>query len=140
MHYFRIGVGIANVAPDPPAAVLDNALRMRQEVKTISDEEFTAMKAAVPVSAERNLKPVFMAKPNYPYELSDARVEGEAMVAFIVNSEGIPEDVHATRATHPLFAIAAADAVRRWRFAPALKEGKPVPMKVGQSIKFTLED
>jgi TonB family protein len=38
------------------------------------------------------------------------------------------------------FGEAAIDAVKRWRFTPAKKGGKSVPMRVKIPIRFTLDD
>jgi outer membrane biosynthesis protein TonB len=41
---------------------------------------------------------------------------------------------------HPDFAIAAADAVRQWRFSPTLLNGAPVEVLMTVSVTFNLSN
>jgi TonB family protein len=64
--------------------------------------------------------------PVYPLELKLRGISTEVMIVFMVNTEGKTEQVQATRATHAAFADTAIQAVQKWRFTPATKDGKPV--------------
>ncbi|HUG10737.1 MAG TPA: TonB family protein [Opitutaceae bacterium] len=101
-----------------------------------SDEEFEKLKAAVPFAKDRPPKPVYTAAPIYPYDLNRSRVEGHATVRMVVSVDGIPREVEAVDSSHPLFAAAAVEAVRMWRFAPGIKEGSPVASNVQQTLRF----
>ncbi len=50
----------------------------------------------------------------------------EAIIAFVVDTSGMPRDVHAISSSDPDFAEAAEDAVRQWRFKSGYKDGEPV--------------
>jgi len=41
---------------------------------------------------------------------------------------------------HPDFAIAAADAVRQWKFTPTLLNGTPVEVVMTVKVQFSLEN
>jgi len=45
-----------------------------------------------------------------------------------------------TAQVHPDFAIAAAEAVRQWKFTPTLLNGAPVEVVMKVSVEFRLSD
>jgi len=77
-------------------------------------------------------------QPDYPPLLRQHHVEGEAEVAFVVSEDGIPQNVICVQATDRRIAEAAVEAVKSWRFSPALLDGKPVPMPMQAPIIFSL--
>ena len=90
-------------------------------------------------SADVDTKPVSKgtpAKPAYPKELKKAAVSGEATVAFIVSTEGVPGQIQIIKATHRGFGDAVAKCVTKWRFKPAIKDGKPVNCLLVYPIEF----
>jgi TonB family protein len=78
--------------------------------------------------------------PEYPLELRKAGVTGEALVEFIVTRDGYVVNAFAVRATHPLFATAAVEAVKHWRFAPGVVNGRRVHTRMQQRVSFSLAD
>jgi hypothetical protein len=56
---------------------------------------------------------------------------GQALeVRFVVDAAGLPSGIAIKSCSDGVFAQAVADAVSQWRFAPARRNGAPVPMKV----------
>ena len=53
-----------------------------------------------------------------------------AQVEFVVEATGNPSGISVMSATDREFAEAVVDAVRQWRFAPALRNGTPVATRV----------
>lgn len=88
----------------------------------------------VSVPAEMKAAP----PPHYPAEWRDRGVEGEAQVAYIINEKGRTEQVQVATATDRQFGDAAVEAVKKWRFAPAKKDGRPARVLVTHRLKFTL--
>jgi TonB family protein len=84
--------------------------------------------------------PVKLSPPAYPYELRVAGREGTAEIEFTVNLDGTTSDIKCVKSSHPLFAAYAVTAVKRWRFAPALEDGKPVSQKMIQPLTFSLNE
>lgn len=80
-----------------------------------------------------------MPPPSYPHEWSRQGLHGKAVVAFIINQKGRPEQVQAVSATDAAFGWEAVEAVKKWRFKPARKDGAPVSVLVRQLIEFHLE-
>ena len=77
--------------------------------------------------------------PQYPFQWSRARVQGSADVIFIINEKGRTEEIQAVSATDAAFATAAVEAVKKWRFKPAKKDGAPVRVVIVQKIEFNLD-
>jgi protein TonB len=60
----------------------------------------------------------------------------EVQVEFVVEATGNPSGVSVKSATDRELADAVVDAVRQWRFAPALRNGAPVATKVILPIRI----
>lgn len=78
--------------------------------------------------------------PRYPDSLKTARVEGEVVASFVVDTTGLvdPASLHILRSTHPMFAAAAREAILRMRFAAAELHGVKVRQFVQQPFVFNL--
>lgn len=80
-------------------------------------------------------------RPFYPAHARRRRIEGEVSVLFTVNVNGRTQDIEVLSSTpDDVFTAAAVRSVSRWRFSPALKAGRPVPVRVRQVIRFKMED
>ncbi|NYE30906.1 protein TonB [Rhodanobacter sp. K2T2] len=79
------------------------------------------------------------AEPVYPPSALRAHQAGWAVVAFTIDPNGRTSDVHVTNSQpRHLFDRAAIDAVTRYRFTPAMKNGEPVASTREQRIEFNL--
>jgi protein TonB len=78
--------------------------------------------------------------PAYPATARRAGVEGQVVVRARVTAEGTVHEVQLRRGAHPLLDEAALDAVERWRFTPALRDGRPVAVWANVPIRFYLAD
>ena len=87
---------------------------------------------------DRAPRPTFQAKPRYPFDLRRAGVSGEAIVDFIVDSQGNVRNAYAMRATHPAFAAEAVATVSQWRFQPGMKNGRTVNTHMQVPIVFSI--
>jgi periplasmic protein TonB len=83
-------------------------------------------------------QPLVRGEPVYPPDLRGARVEGDVRVKFLIRSDGSVGRVEIVSASHPRFAEAAERAVRRWRFQPGEKRGRPVAVWALQTIPFRI--
>jgi len=80
-------------------------------------------------------------KPTYPKSMRDAGREGVVPIEAIIGPDGAVTSVRVlTAQVHPDFAIAAADAVRQWKFTPTLLNGVPVEVVMKVSVEFRLSD
>jgi TonB family protein len=76
-------------------------------------------------------------EPIYTPEARHARLEGTVVLSVVVGRDGVPSDIRVLR---PLAGLEdeAIEAVRRWRFKPGEKDGKPVPVIAQIEINFRL--
>jgi TonB family protein len=80
-------------------------------------------------------------RPVYPASMRDAGREGVVPIEAMIGVDGTVTSVRVLSAqVHPDFAIAAADAVRQWRFTPTLLNGSPVEVVMNVSVAFTLSN
>lgn len=75
--------------------------------------------------------------PRYPNEALRAGVGGTVMVRAVVDANGVPTDVAVVeRSGHRELDRAAQAAVRKWRFEPAMRNGKAVSSTVQVPVDF----
>ena len=79
-----------------------------------------------------------IAYPVYPEKLKEKKIEGAALVAFLVGPDGVPFQIQATKATHKDFADAAVACISSWRFKPGMRHGKPVVVFLQVPLLFQL--
>ena len=78
--------------------------------------------------------------PKYPEAARRANREAVVIVEFTVDVNGRPTDIKVPKPKGFGFDEAAIEAIERWRFTPAKKDGESVPMRVRQPIRFNLDD
>jgi protein TonB len=80
-------------------------------------------------------------RPRYP-ELARRRgLEGLVVLEVLVDLAGAPERVTVNRSSgHEVLDSGAVEAVKRWRFAPARREGQAVAARVQVPVRFALTD
>jgi len=85
-------------------------------------------------------KAIHRASPFYPPQARMRKIEGHVRVEFIVGTDGKVRGAEVTESQpEGVFDAAALQAVRRWRFKSGVKGGKSVPVRVRQTVHFTLE-
>ncbi|MCX6627726.1 MAG: M56 family metallopeptidase, partial [Candidatus Solibacter sp.] len=99
------------------------------------------MPQRIPVGG--NVQPVKLlqqTRPVYPAELKQQGITGTVMLRAVISITGEllnPEVINTT--VHPGLAQAALDAVRQWRYQPALLNGQPVEVSTTIDVTFELE-
>jgi protein TonB len=80
---------------------------------------------------------VFAVDPAYPAMARTARVEGVVILEATIDTSG---SVTGLRVLRPVALLdrAAMDAVRQWRFTPALLNDKPIAVIMTITVRFTL--
>ncbi|MEM7390960.1 MAG: TonB family protein [Verrucomicrobiota bacterium] len=79
-------------------------------------------------------------RPIYPPRARSRKIEGKVSLEFVVAEDGSVRDLRITLAEPPeVFDDAALKAVKRWQFNPGVKNGRPVPTRVRQTLTFALE-
>ena len=72
----------------------------------------------------------------YPSEMRSRNVEGVVTLIFIVDETGRVANPRVEKSSHPEFEKPALDAVRQWKFEPAVKAGKRVACRMRVPFRF----
>lgn len=79
--------------------------------------------------------------PDYPRDALRAGVSGDVVIRIDVGADGVPVSLEMLRSSrHRSLDRAAMQAVRHWRFQPAMRAGVPVPASVQQTVTFEAPD
>jgi len=74
--------------------------------------------------------------PKYTRQAREADLQGLVMVEADIGTDG---NVQAARVLRPLgmgLDERAVEAVKKWKFKPAMKDGKPVPVQIAVEVLF----
>ena len=173
----RLAVEAAELRRDDAqfARLRDEAAALQARMRAEAAEKAT--RAATPLTGEiydigrvdRTPAPKFQARPQYPVELRNLGIGGEAVVDFVVDAEGAVRNAKAIRSkvnpkepsgTAPfvvqgvgtpggsgtipnaagLLEAAAVEAVSNWKFAPGEKGGRKVTTHLQSPIVFTVAE
>ena len=98
------------------------------------DEAFAAYQRVT--SGMKPPKATHAPDPDYPEIPADAEPKGVVVMLVGINTKGRVELVHVLRASNDAFQNSAVATVKTWKFSPAKKDGKPVPVKVSVEMHF----
>lgn len=118
------------------AAGSGGALAGFGEIRALTAVETTQQDAFDVSELEKRPEAVAQVPPQYPAELRKAKIEGVVTVAFVLNEEGRVEEPRIETSSRVEFEKPALDAIKKWRFRPGMKEGKPVRSFVRIPIRF----
>jgi TonB family protein len=76
--------------------------------------------------------------PQYTEEARTAKTQGTCVLMLIVDQQGLPRDIHVVRSLGHGLDAKAIEAVKQWRFHPALKDGHPVNVQISVEVGFRL--
>jgi TonB family protein len=85
-------------------------------------------------------KPVAQAAPAYSPALRAACVEGNVVVSFTITAKGDVVNATVVSSTDEHLNTAALEAVRKWKFAPAMKDGVAVKVRAIQPVAFVIPE
>ena len=83
---------------------------------------------------------LYEVRPNYTSEAMRAKIQGTVTMEAVVMPDGSVGAIHITRSLDPIFGLdeEAIRTVKKWRFAPGVRQGRPVPVLVEIEMTFTL--
>jgi TonB family protein len=81
-------------------------------------------------------KLVFSTEPEFPPGHTEKNFSGSCLISFVVNASGLPEQLKVVRSLGSDFDQSALDAVKQYRFEPAMFGGKPVPVGLKIEVAF----
>jgi protein TonB len=76
--------------------------------------------------------------PDYPHSARLARIQGPVRLRAVIDETGAIEDITVLEG-NSLLVPAATEAVARWRYRPAMLDGRAVRVWVVVTVHFTLE-
>jgi TonB family protein len=94
-----------------------------------------------PVQSEhrnRAPRPIYTPDPVYPEEARKKKIHGTVVLPLTIGTDGRPHDIKIEKPLGYGLDEKALEAVRQWRFQPALKDGKPVETQTSVSLEFKL--
>jgi len=83
-------------------------------------------------------KAIYSPDPEYSEEARKVKHMGVVVLWLVVGPDGKPRDIRVVRTLGLGLDEKAIEAVKNWRFEPALKDGKPVAVQVNIEVNFHL--
>jgi TonB family protein len=77
-------------------------------------------------------------KPDYTEEARRRGVEGDVVLEIVVRRDGTVGNIRLLQGLGSGLDQRAVDAVRQWRFSPAMRQGTPVDVMVEVAVEFKL--
>ena len=147
--YNRFGASEPITDITPPAATSDAmtpAESSSAEKATAAENKAAAAKkrakaVAKVESRSREASLINQPRPSYPPEAYRSREEGTVVVMAQVDAMGNASDVELVkRSGSRVLDRAAMNEVRKWKFKPAMKDGKAVASAVKVPVDYRLDD
>ena len=81
---------------------------------------------------------IYQVDPEFSEEARKAKFQGTCVLWLVVGPDGRPRDIRVQRTLGLGLDEKAIEAVKTWRFDPALKDGKPVAVQINVEVSFRL--
>lgn len=82
--------------------------------------------------------PVYQPAPEYANGPRRKKIQGNVLLSMIVTADGTVRDPQVTQSLDKDLDKKAVECVKKWRFEPATRDGKPVAMRVVVAVSFHL--
>jgi protein TonB len=83
-------------------------------------------------------KKIYDPDPDYSEEARKAKYQGTCILYVVVGPDGRTRDIRVQRTLGLGLDEKAIEAVKTWRFEPAMKDGKPVSVAINIEVTFHL--
>jgi periplasmic protein TonB len=81
---------------------------------------------------------IYTVNPSYDEAARKSKLNGFVVLTLIVTPDGNPKDIRIAKSLSPGLDQKSIEAVSRWKFAPATKDGKPVAIELQVQTTFKL--
>jgi TonB family protein len=92
-----------------------------------------------PLADSTKLEPIKTQRATYPFEAQKQKIQGEVVVKILVSETGDVESAEVISGD-PILGKSAVDAVKKWKFKPFIKNGKPVKVSAKLPVDFAFSD
>ena len=140
------GISVWAQSTPPPQASGSSTSQQTQpsQLAPDSDKKTPAEQApatsAVPSPGDSTkLEPIKIEKAVYPIQAEEKQLQGQVWVKILVSETGDVEEAEVISG-NPILADAAVHAVKKWKFKPFIKNGKPVKVSTKVPIDFAFAD
>jgi TonB family protein len=82
--------------------------------------------------------PLYTPEAHYTPEAKKAEIKGKCLVSFIVDQQGMPKNIRIIQSLDTGLDQNAMDAVAKYRFKPAMRNGEPVSVVLTSEVNFQL--
>jgi protein TonB len=83
--------------------------------------------------------PLNSVEAHYTKEARKARIQGNCYVSVVIDANGMPQNPKVIRSLDPGLDQNALDAVSKYRFKPAMKDGHPVPVMLTIQVSYKIQ-
>ncbi len=84
-------------------------------------------------------KATYQPNPEYSSRAARKKIQGTVLLSIIVTAEGTVRDPQVTRSLDKDLDKNALECVKKWKFEPATKDGKPVATHVAVEVSFRVQ-
>lgn len=123
----------SDTAPDRPANSTGQQSQPSQPTPDPDQKPHTNQNPPQNPGDSTKLEAIKTEKAVYPLQAEEKQLQGEVWVKILVSEAGDVESVEVVSGD-PVLADAAVHAVKKWKFKPFIKDGKPV--KVSTKLPF----
>ena len=81
---------------------------------------------------------IYAPDPEYSEEARKAKFQGTVILWAVIGPDGRAHDIRVSRTLGMGLDQKAIEAVRKWRFEPAMKDGQPVAVQINIEVNFRL--
>src|SRR5439155_8465653 len=116
--------------------------RNRDTLAQFNDEKMRELKQLLDESkkasgdGDRKAKLIYKVEPEYTADAREKKIEGSVLLGVTIDHDGVPQNPQLKKSLYPSLDQSAIDAVRKWRFEPAIKNGQPVSMWITVEVYF----
>jgi TonB family protein len=83
-------------------------------------------------------KQLYSPEPEFSEKARIEKQQGNVGIDLVVGADGLPGNLHIACSSAPDLNENAIAAVKQWKFAPATKDGTPVPVEILVEVSFRL--
>jgi TonB family protein len=119
--------------PQSPEEAVLTAIDLPLDVMSNATARFYQVGGGVSAPVLLNFPPA-----QFSDEARRAKYQGTCRLSLVVDTKGLPQDVRVEQPLEYGLSEKAIEAVSRYRFKPAMKNGVPVPVKLKVEVDFHL--